>query len=125
MDAVLTQPLTPSSFYDAVIRERQRRLGRLPQTPATPVNARRLVGLRLFVVDDSDINRDVAQRIFSDEGATVQLASDGQEAVNWLIAHPEAVDLVLMDVQMPVMDGRTATRLIRNTRACRSYRLLP
>ena len=115
MDAVLTQPLTPTALHEAVVRERRRRLGLIaPARPAT-VSERRLAGLRLLVVDDSDINRDVAQRLFSDEGAEVHLANDGREAVDWLIAHPDAVDLVLMDVQMPVMDGRAATRLIRDT----------
>ncbi|MCK7582800.1 MAG: PAS domain S-box protein [Chromatiales bacterium] len=85
MDAVLTQPLTPSAFHDAVVREHRRRLGGgLPLDRSATVSERRLAGLRLLVVDDSDINRDVAQRIFSDEGAEVHLANDGREAVDWL-----------------------------------------
>ncbi len=113
VDAVLTQPLTPSTFHDAVVRERRRRLGGLPLDQVTMASERRLAGLRLLVVDDSDINREVAQSIFADEGAEIHLARDGREAVDWLCAHPAAVDMVLMDVQMPVMDGRAATRLIR------------
>jgi CheY-like chemotaxis protein len=80
-----------------------------------PANERRLANLRLLVVDDSDINREVAQRLFVDEGAEVQLAENGLEAVDWLRAHPDAVDLVLMDLQMPILDGRAATRMIRET----------
>jgi len=114
-DMVLSKPLTPSSLHDAVIQARRQRLGVRPLTDPKPSNAHRLAGLRLLVVDDSDINRDVAQLIFGAEGAEVYLANDGREAVDWLIAHPDAVDLVLMDVQMPVMDGRAATRLIRET----------
>ncbi|MCK7582802.1 MAG: PAS domain S-box protein [Chromatiales bacterium] len=117
IDMALSKPLTPSSLHDAVIQVRRQRLGGRPLTKPRMKNERRLAGLRLLVVDDSDINRDVAQRIFSDEGAEVHLANDGREAVDWLIAHPEAVDIVLMDVQMPVMDGRAATRLIRETPA--------
>jgi CheY-like chemotaxis protein len=74
---------------------------------------RRLSGLRILVVDDCDINRDVAQRILSAEGASVTLANDGRQAVDTLLAQPSQVDLVLMDVQMPEMDGYQATRLIR------------
>ena len=73
----------------------------------------RLDGLRLLVVDDSDTNRDVAQRLLKAEGAEVQACGDGQQALDWLRTPGHAVDLVLMDVQMPVMDGNTAVTLMR------------
>jgi len=114
VDAVLSKPVTPSQLYNAVIRKRSHRLGEPSQTQPSAIS-QRLVGLRLLVVDDSDINRKVASNIFDNEGAEIHLAGDGREAVDWLIAHPDAVDLVLMDVQMPVMDGHDATRLIRRT----------
>ena len=72
-----------------------------------------LAGVRLLVVDDSDINRDVAKRILEGEGALVTLAEDGQQAIDWLLAHALEVDLVLMDVQMPVLGGLEATRRVR------------
>ncbi|AHF05568.1 hypothetical protein MARPU_11865 [Marichromatium purpuratum 984] len=72
-----------------------------------------LVGLRVMVVDDSEINRDLAQTILADVGAEVVQAGNGREAVDWLDAHPDGVDLVLMDIQMPVLDGYEATRQIR------------
>ncbi|EXJ16719.1 response regulator [Imhoffiella purpurea] len=117
-DAVLARPIAPSPLYDAVIRARSRRLGvRSPERPSPQTAEGQLSGLRLLVVDDSDINREVARRIFADAGAQVFMAENGREAVEWLVAHPNAVDLVLMDVQMPVMDGHDATRLIRRTQA--------
>jgi PAS domain S-box-containing protein len=73
---------------------------------------RRLAGVRVLLTDDSDINLEVGRRILEREGAEVCLAHDGREAVERLRARPD-VDLVLLDVQMPVLDGYAATRLIR------------
>jgi CheY-like chemotaxis protein/HPt (histidine-containing phosphotransfer) domain-containing protein len=68
---------------------------------------------RTCVVDDSAMNRDLVERALALEGATATLAADGQQAVELLRNKPDGFDAVLMDVQMPVMDGLTATRQIR------------
>ena len=81
----------------------------VPKPPVGP----RLRGLHLLAVDDSAMNRELVEMALSREGAQVTLAADGQQAVQFLRASPAGCDAVLMDVQMPVMDGRTATRLIR------------
>jgi CheY-like chemotaxis protein len=73
----------------------------------------RIRGVRVLVVDDSEINREVAQHILQANGASVSQAKDGQEAVEWLFAHPDSVDIVLMDIQMPRLDGYEATLQIR------------
>ena len=80
------------------------------ETPTGP----RLSGLQILAVDDSAMNRDLVERLLTLEGAQVVLAADGQQAFQLLQAPSQAYDAVLMDVQMPVMDGRTATRLIRD-----------
>jgi len=77
--------------------------------PAGP----RLAGLHLLVVDDSPLNGEVVERMLNLEGALATLAENGQQALNRLRTQPQAFDAVLMDVQMPVMDGLTATRQIR------------
>ena len=78
-----------------------------------PPGQRALAGVRVLVVDDSHINLEVARRILELEGAMVTLACNGQEAFDKVQATPHAFDLVLMDVQMPVLDGYGATRRIR------------
>ncbi|NUJ79143.1 response regulator [Methylocystis sp. FS] len=73
----------------------------------------RLSGLRCLVVDDTQLNRLAAQKILTFEGARVTLAVDGKQAIQFLRAEPRGFDVVFMDVQMPVMDGLSATRAIR------------
>ena len=76
--------------------------------------SRGLQGVRVLITDDSEINLEVARRILELEGAEVTLATNGREAVELLSRHPDGWDVVLMDVQMPVLDGHAATREIRN-----------
>ncbi|MFC0134326.1 hybrid sensor histidine kinase/response regulator [Massilia eurypsychrophila] len=87
-------------------------LARLAVSSAAP-GEHALLGVRILVVDDSTINRDGTKYILELEGAQVWLASNGQEAFDRLQAEPRAFDVVLMDLQMPVLDGHEATRRIR------------
>ena len=70
-----------------------------------------LKGRRVLLVEDNEVNRDLATELLDDLGILVTIAVDGREGVDRVAAEP--FDLVLMDIQMPVMDGLTATRLIR------------
>lgn len=73
-----------------------------------------LAGLRVLLVEDHPVNQEIAVRLLSSRGAVIDVASDGQQGLDRLqAAGPKAYDLVLMDLQMPVLDGLTATRRLR------------
>ena len=108
---VLVKPIDPLRLRDAIARA----LGEsVPHTTAH--NTRRndsvdLTGATLLVVDDNELNQQVASELLEAVGARVRLASDGQQALDAMSYEP--FDCVLMDIQMPVMDGYTATSRIR------------
>lgn len=74
-----------------------------------------LKSLRVLVAEDGDINREIMEALLMEMGAVCVPAVNGQEALSIWLARHEDIDLVLMDVQMPVMDGYTATRKIRES----------
>ena len=78
----------------------------------TPTGSR-LKGLQILVADDNEINRSLASRALKREGAIPTLASDGEQALTFLKRRPHQFDAVLMDIQMPVVDGLSATRTLR------------
>jgi PAS domain S-box-containing protein len=113
VNGFLVKPITASMLFDAVAD------ARAEQNPATAApltlgtQPRPLAGLRLLVVEDNLINQQVAQELLSAQGALVALAVNGQLGVE-AVAHAQPqFDAVLMDLQMPVMDGYSATRKIR------------
>ncbi|MEY4750960.1 MAG: hypothetical protein RIQ60_3174 [Pseudomonadota bacterium] len=114
VDAVLAKPLTASTLFNAVLEAKSRR-GELPvlvdQAPTE--QGTRLRGVRVLVVDDSSINCEVAAHVLSGEGALTHALHDGRAALELLQQRPHDFDVVLMDVQMPVLDGLNATRLLR------------
>ena len=75
--------------------------------------SRGFVGKRMLLVEDIEINREIMSALLEDTGISIECAVNGEEAVNIIKQHPKRYDIILMDIQMPVMDGYTASRLIR------------
>ncbi|MBK9794889.1 MAG: response regulator [Holophagaceae bacterium] len=115
LDGYLTKPISPSSLFDAITHAfgRKTPVQRAPARLATAAeDLGRLKGARILLVEDNDFNQQVAMELLALVGMEVTLAVDGRDALEK--AHSEPFDAVLMDLQMPVMDGYEATRLLRD-----------
>ena len=76
---------------------------------------RSIKGLHLLLAEDNQLNAEIAQMLFEDEGAEITIAGNGQEAIDQFVNHPAGTyDAILMDIMMPLVDGYSATKAIRS-----------
>src|SRR4029079_14498626 len=125
LKSVLTKPVTPSTLLEAVGESLGK--GFVAETRVherSDQNAEAIAkvkGARLLLVEDNDLNQELATELLRNAGIGVVVANHGQEALD-ILAQDSRFDGILMDCQMPVMDGYTATREIRRNKA---YENLP
>ncbi|MED5613277.1 PAS domain-containing protein [Janthinobacterium sp. P210005] len=109
---IVSKPATPARLLAAVTAVREGRSTPSALPASTPLSGL-LTGMRVLLVEDNEINQEVAQYILLHSGARVTVAANGRLAVDLLTSTPDAWDVLLMDLQMPVMNGYDATLAIR------------
>ncbi len=120
LDGFLVKPISASLLLDAVMeafgKQVERRQHKEMQRTQYPAGFEAVRGARLLLVEDNEINRQVATELLEQEGFWVSSANDGRAAFELVRdSAASAFDLVLMDLQMPEMDGYVATQEIRKT----------
>jgi two-component system sensor histidine kinase/response regulator len=114
LDGFLVKPVTKSMIFDTLVNV----FAHASEDDTTTIEAEHIVhlrGARILLTEDNEINQQIAVELLQGAGATVTVANNGQEAVEMLFKGPQPppFDVVLMDLQMPEMDGYQATSKLR------------
>jgi len=111
---VLIKPVTPSMLFDSVVQALSdvHSPARESQTASPEIDLSPIYGARVLLVEDNELNREVALGLLEDARLSIDQAENGGVAVQQV--SKKDYDLILMDMQMPVMDGITATKAIRS-----------
>jgi CheY-like chemotaxis protein len=111
IDHFLTKPLFPSDLRDAINEFMGTEKAAAPVLPDNTVAC--FAGYRVLLAEDIDINREIFFVLLEDTGLDIDIAENGRIALEKFKASPESYNLILMDVQMPEMDGYEAAAAIR------------
>ena len=115
LNGYLTKPVSPSTLLDTIMHAFGHRVAKISRSGERDIEkqnaADKVRGARVLLVEDNEINQELAMELLQNGGVVVEVANNGQEALDRL--NENSYDGVLMDVQMPVLDGYSATREIR------------
>ena len=110
IDSFISKPITPSSLFDALVKAKKGyTISQIRNIKTIPY----LNGLSILVVEDNEINQEVAVMLLQKVGILVDIASNGKEGYEKFKTNQTKYNLILMDLQMPIMSGYEATRRIR------------
>jgi CheY-like chemotaxis protein len=128
LNGFLVKPISYSVLYDTIIRAfgktELQKTKREYKSMKKPKDISKIEGISILVVEDNDINQQIATELLESAGFVVEIAGDGREAVKMIeqSGTPSKYSMVFMDLQMPVMDGFIATQEIRKNS---NYTTLP
>ena len=112
-NAFITKPVFASTLYNALLSVTG--IERAVKTPCENLKDSHLAGRRVLLVEDNQLNQEIAMELLKMADVAVDCAEDGREALQRFLESGSSYDAILMDVQMPVMDGYEATMAIRGS----------
>ena len=119
IEHILTKPVNASVLFEVILSifnldtTTSGEIDRVEVAPKSQISLEKIKGSKILVAEDNLLNQQIAQELLTDEGFKVTIANNGKEAVD--LVNNEDFDVVLMDMQMPEMDGLEATMKIRET----------
>ena len=122
VNVFLPKPITASSLLDAVVQAQGARVHALSRKLDAPLE--REFDARVLLAEDNEANQLVASELLSRLGIDLEIANNGRQAVGMISAAPDRYAAVLMDVQMPELDGMAATRALRELPAVRNLPII-
>ena len=119
IEHILTKPVNASVLFEVILSifnldiTTNNKIDEVEEAPKSQISLEKIKGSKILLAEDNLLNQEIAQELLTDEGFKVTIANNGKEAVN--LVNDENFDVVLMDMQMPEMDGLEATMKIRET----------
>lgn len=119
IEHILTKPVNASVLFEVILLifnldiPTNNKIDEVEEAPKSQISLEKIKGSKILLAEDNLLNQEIAQELLTDEGFKVTIANNGKEAVN--LVNDEDFDVVLMDMQMPEMDGLEATMKIRET----------